>query len=176
MKHEIKPSFCANCTKPHAKLVLRGNHWLCPSCDPDSATPVRSRRLGPDRGYDVPEKHAPLGPTHVAFARAARRVAGPSKFSYADAAGGPMVSTNRPGFITVRVLRRPPGRAPLDAAEALATLRHEPWFAEVQHRGSTLRYHLFDRPDVDLAREIRSTPNADVMDALRDEVAGGRSR
>jgi hypothetical protein len=90
-----------------------------------------------------------------------------------------MVSTNRPGFITVRVQRRPPGRAPLDAAEALATLRGEPWFAEVQHRGSTLRYHLFDRPDVDLAREVRSapsTPNADVMDALRDEVAGGRSR
>jgi hypothetical protein len=147
VKPNPKPSFCAGCAEPRADLVLRGQHWLCPSCDPNADAPHRPHRLGPERGYDAPEPRAPIGSTLRSFASSANRVAGPSL------------------------------SPTMDAREARATLRDQPWFSEVQHRGTTSRYHLFDRPDVDLAREVRSTPNVDPMAELRDAVAaagGGR--
>lgn len=160
----MKPAFCANCTAPCANLVQRGHHWLCPSCDPESAVVSARYRLGPERGYDVPEKHAPTGGTLNAFARAANRVTGPVERDR----GRPMTTEARPGFVMIRVKRRRADGTPIDAAEARETLRGEPWFAEVQHRGSTMRHHLFNRPDVDLAREVRSRPNVDPMVELRE--------
>lgn len=158
----MKPSFCAGCTEPTVHLVLRGVHWLCGDCDPESASAARPARLGPERGYDVPEERAPLGHTHRAFARAANRVAGPAKFG--SLANGTTASASRAGFIVVRVPVRGADEKPIDASEARETLRGEPWFSELQHRGSNSRYHL--------AREIRGTPNVDPMEALRDAVAG----
>ena len=163
----MKPSFCAGCTKPHADLMLRGHHWLCPSCDPESDATVRAR-LGPERGYEVPDARAPLGPTKVAFSRAANRVAGPAKFS--PMTGGTTATASRPGFIAIRIPKVGADGSPLDAAEARETLRDQPWFAEVQHRGSTKHYHLFDRPDTELAREVRSAPSVDPMEQLREAV------
>jgi hypothetical protein len=156
VKPAAKPSFCADCAEPRADLVLRGVHWLSPSCDPDADAPQRPHRLGPERGYDAPEPRAPIGRTHLAFAQAATRVAGPS---LSPTMAAPATSS-RPGFVTIRVPRRRANGVPMDAR-----------FAEVQHRGTTSRYHLFDRPDVDLAREVRSTPSVDPMAELRDAVA-----
>jgi hypothetical protein len=132
-------------------------------------TPQQPHRLGPERGYAVPQKRATTGTTLDAFRRAAERVAGPDKFSYKSTRPG--VSESRPGFITIRVPRRRPDGSQMDSSEARETLRGEPWFAEVQHRGTTNRYHLFDRPDTELARKVRNTSNADPLAALSDAVA-----
>jgi len=169
VKPTSRPPFCATCTDERADLVLRGEVWLCPDCDPSNTRAARRLRLGPERGYDVPDAHAPIGATHRAFAKAAKRVAGPAKFG--TLANGTTGQVSRPGFITIRVPRCRADGTPIDAAEARATLSSEPWFEEVQHRGSTRRYHLFDRPDVELAREVRGTKGVNAMDELRDAVA-----
>jgi hypothetical protein len=169
----VKPAFCAHCTEARSDLVNRDGYWLCPSCDPESDAAPRPHRLGPERGYEVPDTRAPIGAIVTAFAHSTNRVAGPMTVKFTDRRGG-MVEPSRPGFVTVRVPRMRPDGTPIDAKEARATLSDEPWFAELQHRGTTNRYHLFDRPDIVAARDIRSRTNIDVTKALQDLAKGAR--
>lgn len=160
-----RPSFCANCTDERPDLVLRGNHWLCESCDPDAPTASRRTRLGPERGYDVPDRRAPLGRTTQAFARAAERIAPVAVSTTKHRYSGGNAS---PGFILVRVARRQAGVS-IDRDEARRTLRGEPWFAELRHVGTDARFHVFERPVTQRA----GRPADEVIGELREAAKRG---
>lgn len=161
----MKPAFCAGCIKVRTDLVQRGAVWLCPDCDPESDTPTRRSGRPVFRGYSLPAEGTRIA-TLKAFTAAAQRIAPVQskkpKWNGRDAS---------PGFILVRVPRRPKG-IPIDAKEARQTLAHEPWHAELRHLGSDVRFHIFERPDSELAKRIRSTSmdGRGALDVLRDAV------
>lgn len=128
---------------------------VCSDCDAPATA-----RTGPERGYPIPDGPR-IGSLSVAAAKAANRVTGPVVYSPSGVFG----EQKRDGFIVVRVPRWLNG-APIDAQEARETLRDKPWFAELRHKGSTVRYHLFDRPDPEAVPRSRSRPAGDVLGEL----------
>lgn len=159
----MKPTFCAICTDDRLKLVQRhigpgdAPVWICTDCD---AAPPRADD-GPDRGYEAPEPGPAIGQLKQAFARGANRVcrAAPTR------GGMTLPRPMTPGFLLVCVPRYLDGR-PIDAREARATLRGQPWFAELKVLGSVARFHLFERPDDRAAARARSEPPADPIAGL----------
>lgn len=165
----IIATWCADCLAEHVPLTPRplgrngGMVLLCPACDPGDPKPTKRKGKPTFRGYDVPAPRTVLGRTVDAFSRAANRIApAPARTKYSG-------DTASPGFIVVRVLRMRAG-FPIDRDEARRTLQNEPWFAELRHIGSDARFHIFERPDVDLAKRVRSAPSSNVMDELRREA------
>lgn len=157
--------FCAICGDDSLPLTRqrlgRGEPevLVCSDCDAPSET-----KTGPERGYPIPEGPR-IGSLSVAAAKAANRVAGPLKRNPSGVFG----EQKRDGFAIVRVSRWLHGR-PIDAREALATLRDRPWFSELRFKGSTVRYHLFDRPDVEANRRAEERPAGPVLDELSEAV------
>ena len=167
-------SFCADCLSENVPLVPRplgrdgGNVLLCGACDPGDAKPARRKGKPVYRGYDIPDRDPGRGSTLDRFRHAADRVA-PSTTPRVRWSGG----VTSPGFIPVCVLRR---RGPHRgrAERARETLRGEPWFAELRYLGSDARFHVFERPDVALARRVRSETNVDPIAALRRAIEEGK--
>lgn len=156
----MKPAWCATCCEPSADLTRAASgHYLCPDCSPDVGERMPAG-VSSARGYDVPERHAPLGRTSDAFAAGLKRVD-----PHAGTIQGKLVRAVSPGFIAVRVARRCDGRS-IDRDEALQTLRFRPWFAELRHLGSDARWHFFERPDVELARKVRGESGVDAAAGL----------
>jgi hypothetical protein len=84
------------------------------------------------------------------------------------------MSPKLPGFLLVRVPRQINGK-PIDRNEARQTLRRKPWFAELQHVGTDVRWHVFARPDTNGAAETRRTSAYDHVAALT-RLSGGRRK
>lgn len=165
-------SFCASCLGNRVPLVPRplgrngGTVFLCSDCDPGDLNPTKRKGKTVYRGYDVPAKDPGRGRTVDRFTAAANRIAPvavsitPTRYSGAQAS---------PGFVIVRVPRRR-GAVPIDRDEARRALRGEPWFSELRHIGSDARFHIFERPDVVLARKVRNTTNFNAVDELKKAV------
>jgi hypothetical protein len=155
----MKPTFCATYCTPRADLVPRtlDGHcvWVCPDCDPENPRTSSQPARDYHRGYEVPERD------YAATIRAIARAA-PSGVTTRDRSVG---RTTTPGFVLVRVFRLRGGRS-IDRNEARETLRGNSWFAELRHVSSERRWHLFERPDVDLARKVRSENRTDVAAGL----------
>jgi len=164
-------AFCAICTDDRGPFVQRplgrGDAMVsvCSACDDE---PAKTKR-GPEIAYEVPERMV-IGQTLKAFASAANRVTGDTaQTNRARRRGASLAATLSPGFVLERVRRYGPAGT-IDAKEARATLRHEPWFAEVRHLGSDRRWHLFERPDVDAARAARSGSDRDPLAEIRSHA------
>lgn len=69
------------------------------------------------------------------------------------------------GYIVVRVPRVLLGKT-IDLAEAQETLRDQPWFSDLRPLGSMPKWHLFERPDPELASESRRQLNGAEPDPL----------
>lgn len=166
--------FCAACLDDRLPLVPRplgrdgGIVLVCPNCDPGEPKPAKRRGRPVYRGYAVPERDTGRGSTRDRFTAGANRVA-PSTTPRVRYSG----NVASPGFVIVRVSRKR-GNVPIDRDAARETLRGEPWFAEVRHVGSDVRFHIFERPDAELAKRVRSTParfdGGNAMDALAVDV------
>lgn len=155
--------FCAICTSERGPFEMRplgrGGHpvSVCADCDTEPAL----ERHGPERPYEVPERHA-IGNQLHAFATAANRITGDTAATHkARRAGKTIMRNAEPGFIMLRVKRQ----LGVDAREARATFSNEPWFRDIRHLGSTKRYHLFERPDAEAASRARQ-PEADPLAEL----------
>lgn len=162
-----KPAFCASCTEERADLTRRGLVYLCPDCDPDVDTRT-AVRLGPERGYDVPDRDPGRGRTVDRFRDAADRVAPMLESGFRRWHG----EEPTPGFVRI-VVARQTSDGVLDREEARQTLSHEPWFAEVRHIGTNARHHVFERPDVQAAAAARRETDYDPIAALA-RLSGGR--
>ncbi len=168
----MKPTWCAACTEESTVLTPRplgrngGTVLLCPDCDPGDVKPTKRRGKPVYRGYDVPDKDPGRGSTRERFRAAANRVAPVAVTVTRSRWSGGKAS---PGFVIVPVLRQQQGRL-LDRREALDTLSGESWFGELRHIGSDARFHVFERPDVDLARRVRGESNVDPIAALKRAI------
>lgn len=169
----VKPSSCALCVKrpPVVRRPLGSGGasvWICAVCDGEAPPRVR---LGPERGYQVPESSpdAGSGSLRARFSAGAARVvpATPSRGRYS---GRPV----SPGFVLVRVPCVADGRR-IDREEALQRLADKPWHADLRHLGSDARFHLFERPDAEAARAARQQSNYDAAEALARMSRGSRS-
>jgi hypothetical protein len=155
--------FCAN-DPSHPGPFVRADVFddgrlftVCEACATESA---REKR-GPSIDYDVPEV---AGAWRKGMDAAYRRTMGPYVRSNKS-----VCRDVTPGFLLVRYPVRCDGRS-WDVAEARATFRDEPWFAELSHIGSTRRYHLFERPDPDAARAGRTKQGGEVDNLERFRV------
>jgi hypothetical protein len=158
----MKPSWCAICADVTDDLVQRQlsprepQIWICTDCDGEPAVTTD----GPMRGYEVPE-HQRGSVTRQAQA-AVMRLGIPAMATRSRYAGRE-AST---GFVLVRVSRKR-GVIPIDRDAARLTLRGQPWYSELRHIGSDVRFHIFERPDVAAIRQHRRDP----MEALRADIA-----
>lgn len=160
--------FCAVCTGqrgPFARRPLgKGDAMVdvCASCDGDA--PVARYH---DRGYEMPPEVQRIGRTVDAFAAAANRVTGDDAASNRRRARDRTLAKEvSPGFVLVRLSRFRADGTARDTDEAMVELRGESWFSELRRLGSTRRHHLFERPDIEVARAARSVANHDPMEAL----------
>lgn len=165
-------SFCAECLDDRAPLVPRplgrngGTVLVCPDCDPGDIKPTRRKGKPVYRGYTVPPPRVPIGNTLKAFSAAANRIAPVATSTVPTRYSGGQAS---PGFVIVRVRRLRAGY-PIDRDIARKTLRDEPWYSELRHLGSDARFHIFERPDVELAARVRNTANFNAVDDLKNAV------
>ncbi len=130
-------------------------------CTPCATEAAREKR-GPSIDYDVPEV---AGAWRKSMDAAYRRTMGP--FVRPDITV--MRRSAAPGFLLVRCPLRKDGIA-RSSAEAIATFRDEPWFAELAHIGTTQRYHLFERPDPEAVRAARTKQGGEVDSVERFRV------
>lgn len=158
-------AFCAICTGPitgpPARLPLGRDDALVSVCASCNVEPARARS-GPSIAYEVPGDDVGRGTLRERFAAAADRVAG-KRGPYRGASTKPA----QPGWIVVRVGMRNAAGHPIDAAEALHSLRHMPWHGLLQRLGTNERWHVFERPDSAAAARQRSgDPLADALALL----------
>jgi hypothetical protein len=157
--------FCAICTSERGPFVRRplgrGDALVsvCADCDDE---PARTK-VGPAIDYYVPDRVI-IGRTVDAFAAAANRVTGDTKETNIDRTRSrSLAGSAQPGFIVVRVRRHRVGADPIDAQQARMTFQGEPWFSELRNLGSTRRWHLFERPDIDAASAARLGTDRDPL-------------
>lgn len=167
--------FCAICTDEIVGKVFREplgkNDALVAVCS-DCATEKPIAREA-SLAYEPPPKSTET--VKRAIARGTRHVLGNSAsgLPYKERVDDSVRRHDkpRPGFILVRI-RKPPGFTRENAPRLVA---HEPWAAEARYMGTTNRYVLFDRPDVDGARAARGEQKTNPLDALEQfrEVTNG---
>ena len=159
--------FCAICTDaivlapgaiPRREPLGRGGALVL-VCDGCAIEPARER--GPSAlGYNTSETGQGAGWERIVAAgnRALAKMGKPQS-SPLTRGRVTIVNDRTPGWILIRVSCRR-----RDFNEAVATFKHEPWFAEARYLGTIPGYFLFERPNPKIAAELRRPSQNPLID------------
>lgn len=151
--------FCAICLDergPFESRPLGKNDAMvkvCRDCDEQPA----EYKNGPVRGYDL---DASNGVTWSEFKDRVQAFAFEASPAGEQIIRQPYASPNMrsvtPGWLMLRVRRRDASGRPRDMREATQTFAREPWAREVHYIGTDSAFHVFERPDPNLAKNLRT--------------------
>lgn len=158
--------FCAICTEtvtePIRRAPLGRNDAMVIVCvDCDSARP---RERGPsnyvptfDEGMNQVTMAKKMGAELARVAPAGEAIA-------RHAGRNETAKTRTPGCLIIRIRRRHPGGGARDAREAFeAELADKPWAKEVRYVGADIRWHIYERPDPEVAAQQRAPSDRPLM-------------